>query len=402
VPRTLLLTDIPPCSNLTAGIVTAQICRALPLDDLVAYVVLNPGLQPEYYPDLAAIPTKIVDKPSEARNAVVFGRDRGAFGAWVNETRTRLQDIPGLVDGAVAYGRAAKVDQVFAVLQGQTMIRMSRRVASRLDVKLRCLIWDPFDWWLRAWQVDPVNSLLDRRLYENTIRASACVAAPSWAMADHLAAQFGVPSVPVIRAMDDYDILTPTPGFRTPDEFVVGMAGQFYAPKEWTALCAALDSMGWRVGNRQVRLRVYGASPPPNNVPEGRMTFLGWVSPAELTKKLHAECDLLYCPYPMSKDMADVSKFSFPSKLVNYLAAGRPVFFHGPEYSSAYRYVLDNKAGVTCASLDGSDIRPLLQSLEDGRIDYAKMTVHGTSAVARDFSMTVQQKAARKFLGYAA
>ena len=37
--RTLLLTDIPPCSNLTAGIVTAQMCRFVPPDELAIFCV---------------------------------------------------------------------------------------------------------------------------------------------------------------------------------------------------------------------------------------------------------------------------------------------------------------------------------------------------------------------------
>ncbi len=36
--KTLLLTDIPPSSNLTAGIVTAQMCRFVPQGELAIFL----------------------------------------------------------------------------------------------------------------------------------------------------------------------------------------------------------------------------------------------------------------------------------------------------------------------------------------------------------------------------
>ena len=39
--KTLLLTDIPPSSNLTAGIVTAQMCRFVGLGELAIFCVQN-------------------------------------------------------------------------------------------------------------------------------------------------------------------------------------------------------------------------------------------------------------------------------------------------------------------------------------------------------------------------
>ena len=399
MPKTLLLTDIPPCSNLTAGIVTAQICRAVPREDLSAFIILNPELNPELYPDLSDIPMRIIDKPKETRNPIFLGKNRGGLGAWINETRSRFHQIPPVIKRAVTYGCERNVDQIWAVLQGQTMIRSARLVAEGLNVPLRCSIWDPFDWWLRAWKVDPINSMIDRRLYVKTIRASRCIAAPSWAMADHIKKTYGVDSLPVIRAMEDQDICSPASFFRTSRELVIGMAGQFYAPKEWVAFCRALERADWHIGDRQVQLRIYGNFIPPNQIPSDRIHFAGWVHPAELTLRMHAECDLLYCPYPMSEDMSDVAKWSFPSKLVNYFSAGRPVFFHGPEYSSAFLYVRDNEAGIVCCSFDADEITQKLKQLSEPDT-YPEMTSAGHRLVMRDFVASVQRAAARKFLGY--
>ena len=83
MPRILLLTDLPPCENFTAGIVTAQICRAMPRDQLSLFCVLNQYLKPELCEDLRWIPSRTVAKPPEMgrrsiRSIASFANSLGA------------------------------------------------------------------------------------------------------------------------------------------------------------------------------------------------------------------------------------------------------------------------------------------------------------------------------------
>ncbi|HEX3253055.1 MAG TPA: glycosyltransferase [Pyrinomonadaceae bacterium] len=63
-----------------------------------------------------------------------------------------------------------------------------------------------------------------------------------------------------------------------------------------------------------------------------------------LTRRSHAEClaamktaDLLYLPLAFSERSARISLYSMPTKLPEYLASGKSVFFHAPKDSAMFR-----------------------------------------------------------------
>ena len=63
-----------------------------------------------------------------------------------------------------------------------------------------------------------------------------------------------------------------------------------------------------------------------------------------LSRRSHAECldamkaaDLLYLPLAFGQKSARISLYSMPTKLPEYLATGKSVFFHAPQESAAFR-----------------------------------------------------------------
>jgi hypothetical protein len=63
-----------------------------------------------------------------------------------------------------------------------------------------------------------------------------------------------------------------------------------------------------------------------------------------LSRRAHTECletmkaaDLLYLPLAFSKQSARISLYSLPTKLPEYLASGKSVFFHAPKESAVFR-----------------------------------------------------------------
>ena len=200
--KVLLLTDIPPCHNYTAGLVTAQMCRAFAPGEICAFIIMNGELKPEQEADLAWIPTVFVTKPNERGQTRIGSRTLGEFAAFAHESKTRLSRTAGLVAAAVRFGIEQEVDQVWAILQGQTMVRVSRRVARGIGVPLKAQIWDPLSWWHRAWGVDRVNRMLDNRELAKTLRQSAVVASASPAMSREITEKYGVESLPIIASID--------------------------------------------------------------------------------------------------------------------------------------------------------------------------------------------------------
>jgi len=55
--KVLLLTDIPPSANYTAGLVLAQACRMMPHGSIACFSIVNPELPTiELAPDLTWLP----------------------------------------------------------------------------------------------------------------------------------------------------------------------------------------------------------------------------------------------------------------------------------------------------------------------------------------------------------
>lgn len=396
--RTLLLTDIPPCSNLTAGIVTAQMARCVPQGELSIFCVQNPHLVPEPYADLAHIPMKVVSKPNEHARRVVKRVPLGTTGAIAVETLKRHLLTPRLVSQAVAYGREQGVSSVWAILQGQTIVRMAAAVARGLNVPLRTQVWDPLRWWLDAHNVDPLNARRDMALFDATLKASRFCATASWAMAQSYEKRYGIPAIAIIASLDPKLALRPAPALRGEDELAIGMAGQIYAIHEWLELVKALEAVDWKMGGRRVVLRVLGHTKPAG-VPEQHLDFLGWQSQEETVRLLSERCDILYCPYPFAPEMEEVSRLSFPSKIPTYLAAGRPVFFHGPEWASPAHYLKERGAGLLCSERAMTGVRDGLARLVNDPALYEELAMGARNAFLADFTLARMQILVQKFLG---
>ena len=221
----------------------------------------------------------------------------------------------------------------------------------------------------------------------------------SWAMAEDYGRTYGVKGVPVIASHDATLSAPAAQALRNRDEVVIGMAGQFYANEEWFQLITALNYVGWKVAGRRVRLKVLGHQEPSGEIPPGHLDFVGWKPQIEAIRILSQETDLLYCPYPFSPAMGEVSRLSFPSKLPLYFAAGRPVLMHGPRYSSPARYLLETGAGVLCLDLDPPAVYNALQRMVEDRDLYQTTAEKGHDAFLRDFSHARMNKSVSEFLG---
>jgi len=397
--KTLLLTDIPPSSNLTAGIVTAQMCRFVPPGELAIFCVQNRHLHPEPYPDLADIPIRFATKPNELSRRSIRRVPIGKVGAMATETFRRWNMISPLVRQAVAYGKEQNVTSLWVILQGQTMVRMANAVADGLGVPLRAQVWDPLSWWLRAHNVDRFNRKWDFAAFDRTMRGAVACAAASWAMAYQYHQQYGTPGRAIIASLDRSMACTPQPRLRTSDEFVIGMAGQFYASEEWLRLAWALEHAGWQVAGRKVIVRVLGHQ-RPDAIREEHLDFLGWQSQEQVVEILSKTCDILYCPYPFASSMAEVARLSFPSKIPTYLAAGRPVLFHGPCYAAPAIYLKSNGAGFICRAMDPDAVYDGLMHLAEDTALYQRLAEGAQAAFLADFTLDRMEKDVRRFLGY--
>jgi hypothetical protein len=83
-----------------------------------------------------------------------------------------------------------------------------------------------------------------------------------------------------------------------------------------------------------------------------------------LSRRSHAQCldamraaDLLYLPLAFAKKSARISLYSLPTKLPEYLATGKSVFFHAPKESAVFRVA------------ERYDLTPRLATIEPTALD---------------------------------
>lgn len=394
--KVLLLTDIPPCENYTAGLVLEKLVRFLSPENIVLCSVVNPAINPILPEDLRHIPMLTMQKPREAA-VRLWPRWGGAAMACAFEAIQSVRTSGVLLPRIIDFAKENHVEALWVVLQGQTMVRLARPLADALDVPLFTQVWDPFGWWLRDNRIDDWTRHRLLAEFDRVIRRSTACATASWAMSETYAWKYGVRNVPVITGLPRELAREPAVQPHPAGEFIIGMAGQFYAQAEWRSLIHALDQVSWVVAGRRVRIRVMGGAFHVLTKVPGNFEYLGWQSQAE-TIRLLTESDLLYLPYWFSEEFREESTNSFPSKLVTYFAAGRPVFCHAPVYASPAKYIKQYEAGYLCESLDPTDVQKLLEYTITDTESYCKLAANGTSCFMRDFTLERMKETFMQFL----
>ena len=88
-----------------------------------------------------------------------------------------------------------------------------------------------------------------------------------------------------------------------------------------------------------------------------------------LSRRLHTEClnamksaDLLYLPLAFCKRSARISLYSLPTKLPEYLATGKSVFFHAPKESAVFRIAERYDLTPRLASIDADALDSFVET----------------------------------------
>jgi hypothetical protein len=93
--------------------------------------------------------------------------------------------------------------------------------------------------------------------------------------------------------------------------------------------------------------------------------FCGFHSPAE-TVRILSGCDAAYLPQPFEPALHELARYSFPTKLSTYLAAGRPILIHAPEHASLAEFYGQFAVGARCSVLDPNVLAAAIETLAEG------------------------------------
>ena len=111
-----------------------------------------------------------------------------------------------------------------------------------------------------------------------------------------------------------------------------------------------------------------------------------------LNRRSHSEClesmktaDLLYLPLAFCQRSARISLYSLPTKLPEYLASGKSVFFHAPKQSAVFRVA------------ERYDLKPRLSSVDPEALDACLDAWPNGNGNSRDVESNTQRALLEEF-----
>ena len=396
-PRLLIVSPVAPVPEGVGGVYLRDLCLMYPADRL-AFAIL-PGIGAGPWPDA-------LERAPRTMLGAVPERGFNRWGRRVQQSTRQLFDryvdarhLPRLVDQVASFAEQTRPDLVWVPLAGPTMINIAATLRERLDLPMVTTIWDPPDYALaHYWGIrgHALTRVLNR--FGDAMRASVRSAVASGEMKAAYEARYGTPCVPMVHGLSESQWISPR-GMRAPNEpFVVGYAGSLYARREWDALIAALASIGWRVGGREAIIRVLASALDVRVTGPSRIEFLGWHSTADAVCIL-SDCDVCYVPYWFDEAFRPGVELSFPNKVSLYLAAGRPILFHGPQQSTPTRFLERWPVGIACHSLDPDEMVGALTVAATDSAFHARAAVTIPQVLNEELGLHVFRRRFAEFLG---
>ena len=113
-----------------------------------------------------------------------------------------------------------------------------------------------------------------------------------------------------------------------------------------------------------------------------------------LSRRSHAECleamkaaDLLYLPLAFCERSSRISLYSLPTKLPEYLASGKSVFFHAPKDSAVFRVAERFDLTPRLASIDPEALDGFVESWSEGKQNGHDGMLRAKSALFEEFDI---------------
>ena len=154
------------------------------------------------------------------------------------------------------------------------------------------------------------------------------------------------------------------------------------------AFAEALERYNQRHGSK-VEFSVMGDVAEQHRAPLSRLSAVKL-----MTRRSHAEClaamqaaDLLYLPLAFSKRSARISLYSMPTKLPEYLASGKSVFFHAPQDSAMFRVAERHDLLPRLSSIAPEALDCFVEQWAEGNQNGADVHDRARSALREEFDI---------------
>ncbi|MBT8040738.1 MAG: hypothetical protein KJN78_10875 [Gammaproteobacteria bacterium] len=355
IPRTLLLSSSLPGSVGVGGIFLRDLCNFFPRDQLFAFVTAsygdkftNTNLDGRFVYHLE--PACDWQLPPNR-----FGRV-GKFLHWGAKRVSNARLCNNLVEKAALLGSKHNVEQIWSVLESPTTIRITRKIAGKLGLPFKVMVWDDVDHVLPYFRVDRLTRKGLRSDFDWLLRNASSCAVIGEAMKSHYDQKYSTNAQIVRHGLQEADQVKDTSRQSDQISLHIGYAGSVTAKSAFSVLLSALEEADWSIDGRNVHLHLSGLRFVLGAGTAARIHYHGWLPSVGATVAMLNKCDLLYLPQPFEENLRVFTRLSFPAKLSTYLASERPIFLHGPRFGSL-RPVFENYPfGCSLETLNTSDV----------------------------------------------
>lgn len=308
----------------------------------------------------------------------------------------RHKIVPKLVDRVMCVVRDFGVQAIWIALTSGPTIYLARQLMERVSLPIYSMVWDIPQYFAANLRLDRYTTNIWLRQFEEVLRGSRRIAVASEGMRLDFAARYQLDSVPILLASMRQGTLKQIDCAQAVTTVRIAFAGSLYAKDSWNSFVSALALCDGVIDQRQIRVEFWGRFPKRNARLSPIVHLNGTVSPDELMQAL-AECDMAYLPYSFAPNWEQVACTSFPTKLVGYLEAGLPVFYHGPRASTVTEFYHKYQVGPTCHYQDAHEILAAINSAMDTKILQLARAAR-ISALNEEFGIETMRKRFAQFL----
>jgi hypothetical protein len=386
VPKILLIVGGNPIGNDAGAIFLKEICSRYPKPFLSLFFL--PRLEtywnlPEEWLGIkvnySCHPLDQLNVPL-LKHSVLFNDLLQIVGKYIQ--------IPQIIGKLVKIIEKEHIQKVWFVLNSPSMIFLAGEFIKIKKISMICTVWDPPERFIADlnFNEQKANKLLD--IFGLILKSSEMVGVASENMQIEYEQRYGISSIRQIHGLDESLWRIPTQNQVESEEFIIGFAGNMYATTEYSALLSALDEVNWKIDGKHISIWFIGKDKPNNSRDDQSIQYFGWRSLSE-TLELLSQTDITYVPYWFDDSYSITTRLCFPNKISTYLAAGKPILYHGPGSGSPAKLMDRYPIGLCCNSLESEKIISCIRRFIIDQTLYQNATMYGQKALMEEFNLKV-------------
>lgn len=385
-PKTLLFTPTPPGEGSVGENYLRQICTAVPQDKISCYAAWSSSYG-DWTPaaELHSLPLEFTQLRGEPTHF-------SGFGALLEQIhscfarRAYWRTLSPVIEEVAEFGLAHDTDVFLSVITTPETVRMTRKIHRRLNASLVLHISELPQTTMSPLGYDPISRSSVMHYFKGLLATAAQCIVSTEEMRERLWNEYQVSATLLPQAIPQRLPLKLNPKSNA-GRFVIAHSETSRVEPQLISLLHALKALNWEAQGKPIVLKVIGNVlnfPLYAAGPNARLEFVGRRTYADDLETL-SDCDLTYVPGAFAEQSSTCSKTRAMEELVNSIAAGVPVLYHGPEHSSPARFMRRHPVGISCHTLDSIKVGAAIKAVA-GDLEFRKQA-YEAGDVARSLEL---------------